>query len=98
MPNYQIASSKNEKNIWEVKVLLDRKSLLKNFDRWKPTVASDLKTSTEPIDFIKIINEVYESIKTINDVAMNFADIIKQLVRASEELIKLKVLRGNLNW
>lgn len=94
MPNYQIASSKNVMSNWEVKVLLDRKSLLKNFDGWKPIVASDLKTSTEPIDFMKIINEVYESIKTINDVAINFADI-KQLVKASKELIKLKELQGN---
>lgn len=95
MPNYQIASSRNEKSIWDVKILLDRKSLLENYDGWKSIVVSDLRASTEPIDFIKISNEVYESIKTINDVTINFADT-KQIVKASEELIKLKVLQGNL--
>lgn len=96
MPNYQIASSQNGNSIWEVKILLDRKGLLDNYDGWKSIVVSDLKASGEPIDFIKIINEVYESIKKINDVAINFADT-KQLVKAGEELIKLKVLQGNLN-
>ncbi len=93
-PNFRFHSSINETNEIQVNLFLNKSDLLSNYDKWKQKVKDDFKTIPETFDFVPLVNDLFKSVKTINDVAMNLSDI-KALYETSLELYKLNRYRQN---
>jgi hypothetical protein len=87
LPSLNFHSSINDKNIVETHIYLNKYDLLKNYTKWKPVIKQDFTSLPENFDFIPLIDDLYDSIKRINDVAINLNDI-KNLYFSSKELLK----------
>jgi len=95
MPIIRINSSINEKNLVETKLYLSKSELLNTFDGWKPKVLEDFITQPDSIELLPILDDVFDSIKQLNDIAINLLNI-QELVISSQVLLGLKKLQGNI--
>jgi len=99
IPFLQINSSINDKNEIEIKISVNKKELLESFNDWKPVLIEDFKGQSDSINIIPLIDELYESVKRINLVAINLLDI-QALLNSSLFLLGLinlqKEIKGDL--
>jgi len=95
MPSIRSNSTINENNLIETKLYLSKKELIETFDDWKPKVLEDFIMQPDSIELLPILDEVFDSIKQINDIAINLFNI-KELVLSSQELLRLKKMQGNI--
>lgn len=89
MPNLIYHSSLNDNNIVETHLFFDKNELIKNYKKWKSIIKMDFNNLPDTFDFIPLLNDLSESVKRINAVAINFTDL-KHLYFSSQELLKMK--------
>jgi hypothetical protein len=89
MPDFTYESHLNEQNSVEVRLLLNKSLLIKNYSKWK-TIKKDFLNMPDFFDFIPLIHELYQSVKKINDLVINQNNNVRDLLYSSMELLKYK--------
>jgi len=94
VPIFRINTFINDKNLIETKISVNKKELLESFDGWNAIVIEDFKNQPDLINVIPLIDELFESVKRINQTAINLLDI-KGLLNSSNFLLSLRKLQGS---
>jgi len=94
VPTFRINSFINDKNAIETKISVSKNELLGTFDGWNSILIDDFKDKPDLINIIPLFDELFESVKRINDTAINLLNI-KDLLNSSNFLLGLKKLQGS---
>jgi hypothetical protein len=99
VPYLHVHSSINDRNGVDTEISVNKKELIDTFDGWNTILIEDFKQQPNSINIIPLIDELYESVKRINLVAINLLDV-KALYNSSVFLLGLinlqKGFKGDL--
>jgi len=96
VPYFHVHSSINDSNGVDTEISVNKKELMDTFDKWNSILIDDFKKQPDSFNIIPLIDELYESVKRINLVAINLLDI-KAILNSSVFLLGLINLQKGFN-